>query len=227
VFSSNGHQFVEYDELTGATSDPRPITDFPMPDELVSRYLDQRGLAQDLNALKLLLTPYSQGRDYLRYYQDAAIRAALEKIIRDHQRGVWVRILLALATGSGKTRIAAALIRRIFDAGVMGKALFVCDRTELRDNGLGDFQAVFGNDAAEVDTGHPQKNARVLIATYQTLDQSQGGQSPTFFLKNYPPGYFDVIVVDECHRSAWGDWFDILDKNRNATIITIVSLHDV
>ena len=104
----------------------------------------------------------------------------------------------------------------MFDAGAFGKALFVCDRTELRDNGLGDFQASFGNNAAEVDTRNPQKNARVLIATYQTLDQKvrdADGKEITFFDKHYPPGFFDVIVIDECHRSAWGDWFAFLKAN--------------
>ena len=73
--------------------------------------------------------------------------------------------MLPLATGAGKTRLAAALLRKLFDAGRLGKALFLCDRTELRHKGLTDFQAVFGTDAAEVDTRNPQKNARVLIAT--------------------------------------------------------------
>src|SRR5207302_2789470 len=108
------------------------------------------------------------------------------------------------------------LLRRLYDAGLLGRALFVCDRTELRDNGLGDFQAAFGTDAAEVDTKNPQKNARVLIATYQTLDKAEGDVDATFFLKHYPPGYFDVIVIDECHRSAWGDWFTILERNKDA-----------
>ncbi len=82
--------------------------------------------------------------------------------------------------------------------------------------GLGDFQASFGTDAAEVDTRNPQKNARVLIATYQTLDQKvrdADGKEITFFDKHYPPGFFDVIVIDECHRSAWGDWFAFLKSN--------------
>ena len=166
--------------------------------------------------MKLLETGYAQGRDYLRYYQDAAIRATVEKIIRDRAGKRRVRALLSLATGSGKTRIAAALLRRMFDAGAFGKALFVCDRTELRDNGLGDFLASFGTNAAEVDTRNPQKNARVLIATYQTLDQkvrAADGKETTFFAKHYPPGFFDVIVIDECHRSAWGDWFEFLNAN--------------
>ena len=98
----------------------------------------------------------------------------------------------------------------------LGKALFLCDRTEFRDNGLTDFQAAFGTNAAEVDTRNPQKNARVLIATYQTLDFSEDGKDATFFLKHYPPGFFDVIVIDECHRSAWGEWHRILESNKSA-----------
>lgn len=174
------------------------------------------------------------------------IRAAFEQIIWQRQQNAPLRVLLPIATGGGKTRMAAAMLRRIFDAGLMGKALFVCDRTELRDNGLGDFQAAFGSDAAEVDTKHPQKNAKVLIATYQTLGDGGGdGPSPfpsdevastadepslpqpvvdvTFFLKHYPPGYFDVIVIDECHRSAWGKWFTILESNKQAIQIGLTA----
>lgn len=219
VFSSNGHLFVEYEEATGQTSEPKPLSEFPRPEELLARYLGERKLPATSPDLQWLSTGYSQGRDHLRYYQDAAIRAALEKIIRARSEGKPARVLLSLATGAGKTRIAAALLKRLFDAGAFAKALFVCDRTELRDNGLGDFQAAFGTNAAEVDTRSPQKNARVLIATYQTLDHKfERGKSPknaveSFFRRHYPPGFFDLIVIDECHRSAWGDWFDILRAN--------------
>ena len=195
VFSSNGHQFVEYDEASGQTSEPKPLADFPRPDKLVDRYLAQRQLPAAAPVLQMLTTGYPQGRENLRYYQDAAVRAALEKIIREKTAGKAPRVLLALATGSGKTRIAAALLRRMLDAGAFGKALFVCDRTELRENGLGDFLAAFGTDASEVSTRNPQKNARVLIATYQTLDHKfERGKSPknkveSFFQRHYPPGF--------------------------------------
>ena len=219
VFSSNGHLFVEYDEASGQTSEAKPLSEFPHPDELVARYLAQRQLPVAASALQLLTTGYAKGRDFLRYYQDAAVRATLEKIIRDRAAGKAPRVLLSLATGSGKTRLAAALLKRMFDAGGFGKALFVCDRTELRDNGEGDFLTLFGTDAATVDTRHSQKNARVLIATYQTLDHKfERGKSPkniiqNFFSKHYPENFFDVIVIDECHRSAWGDWFEFLKAN--------------
>ncbi len=222
VFSSNGHLFVEYEEATGQTSEPQPMAEFPRPEELLARYLGKRNLPAASPDLSWLTTGYSLGRDHLRYYQDAAIRAALEKIIRARAEKQRPRVLLSLATGAGKTRIAAALLKRLFDARAFAKALFVCDRTELRDNGLGDFQAAFGTDAAEVDTRHPQKNARVLIATYQTLDHKfERGKNPknsiqNFFARHYPPGFFDLIVIDECHRSAWGDWFAILKANADA-----------
>ena len=226
VFSSNGHQFVEYDETTGLTSEARPMTEFPTPGELVARYLAHRKLPALSLDLHWLSTPYALGRDYLRYYQDASVRATVEKIIGDRVAKRTPRALLALATGCGKTRIAAVLLRLLFDASAFGRALFVCDRTELRDNGLGDFQAAFGTNAAEVDARHPQKNARVLIATYQTLDQKvlgADGKPTNFFAKHYPPGFFDVIVIDECHRSAWGDWFDFLEANGNGIHIGLTA----
>lgn len=230
------------------------MAEFPRPEELLQRYLAARGLNPQTPELKLLQTPYKQGREYLYYYQDAAIRSAFERIIWQRQQNQNGRVLLSLATGAGKTRLAAALLRRVFDAGFAGKALFVCDRTELRDNGLGDFQAAFGNDAAEIDTRNPQKNAKIVIATYQTLGhkkkkptenkfppparlaENEGAeldedenQEPvevidsTFFLKHYPPGYFDVIVIDECHRSAWGKWFVILENNQEAIQIGLTA----
>lgn len=229
VFSSNGHLFVEYDEATGQTSEPKPLSDFPRPEELVARYLAQRQLPVASPLMLVLSTAYAKGRDFLRYYQDAAVRAALEKIIRCRAGGQVVRVMLSLATGSGKTRIAAVLLKLLFDAGLVGKALFVCDRTELRDNGEGDFLALFGTDAATVNTRNPQKNAKVIIATYQTLDHKyERGKNPknaiqNFFTKNYPKNYFNVIVIDECHRSAWGDWSEFLKANDAAIHIGLTA----
>jgi type I restriction enzyme, R subunit len=165
----------------------------------------------DTESARPLLSPYPGGEAQRRYYQDAAIRAVLEKLARGEKRA-----LHSLATGSGKTWIAVALLRKIADAGQLRRALFVCDRDELRSQGLAAFQNAFGADAAPVSSGKPQKNARVLIATYQTLDVDSDEADANFLTDNYPPDYFSHIVIDECHRSAWGKWSQVMTRNPGA-----------
>src|ERR671933_1950688 len=140
-----------------------------------------------------LLVPYSGGEATRRYYQDAAIRAVLEKLARGEKRA-----LLTLATGAGKTFIAVHLLKRLADAGQMRRALFICDRDELRTQATGALQNVFGANAAAVSSENPQKNARILIATYQTLDVDSDEADANFLLKHYPENYFSHIVIDEC-----------------------------
>ncbi|MBE3112281.1 MAG: DEAD/DEAH box helicase family protein [Acidobacteria bacterium] len=208
VYSSNGHLFVEFDRFTGQTSAPAPLTEFPAPADMRARYEKHMGFTLDLPAARPLLVRYAGGEATRRYYQDAAIRAALEKIARGKKRA-----LLALATGSGKTFIAVNLLKRIADAGQLRRALFVCDRDELRAQGLSAFQGVFGADAAAVTGDNPQKNARILVATYQTLDVDTDDADANFLLTHYPENYFSHIVIDECHRSAWGKWSQVLTRN--------------
>ncbi|MBT9168610.1 MAG: hypothetical protein DDT19_01957 [Syntrophomonadaceae bacterium] len=100
VYSSNGHLFVEYDHFTGKTSEPRSLKEFPTPEELQERYEKEVGFSLQSEAAKPLLVPYPGGEANRRYYQDAAIRAALEEIAKGEKR-----LLLFLATGSGKTFI--------------------------------------------------------------------------------------------------------------------------
>jgi type I restriction enzyme R subunit len=218
IFTSNGHQFVEHDTFTGRTSAPRPMADFPAPDELRARYEQGKGFSLESPAARPLLTPYSGGEATRRYYQDAAIRAILEKLARGEKRA-----LLSLATGAGKTFIAVNLLKRIADAGQLRKALFVCDRDELRLQASGAFQNVFGANAAVVSGHEPQKNARILIATYQTLDVDAEDGQATFLTTHYPPGYFSHIIIDECHRSAWGQWSKVLTLNPDAIQIGLTA----
>lgn len=132
VFSSNGHLFVEFDRASGLTSAPRPLREFPTPEELRNRYEGQMGFRLADNAARPLLVRYTGGEATRRYYQDAAIRAVLEKIAQCDKAGIQKRALLSLATGAGKTFIAVHLLKRIADAGQLRRALFVCDRDELR-----------------------------------------------------------------------------------------------
>jgi type I restriction enzyme R subunit len=218
VISTNGHLFVMYEAFTGITSKPRSLAELPTPAELRAAYEKGMGFSLESPAAKPLLERYTGGEATRRYYQDAAIRAVLEKIARGENRA-----LLALATGSGKTFIAVNLLKRIADAGQLRRALFVCDRDELRSQGLGAFQNVFGADAAEVSGNNPQKNARILIATYQTLDVDSDQATANFLTTNYPENYFSHIVMDECHRSAWGKWSLVLKRNPEAVQIGLTA----
>ncbi len=218
IYSSNGHLFVEYDHFSGKTCTPVSLKEFPDPQDLRFRYEQGVGFSLDTEKAKPLLKSYPGGEASRRYYQDAAIRATLEKIAQGKKR-----ILLFLATGSGKTFIAVQILKKIADAEQLHKALFVCDRDELRTQGSGAFQNVFGSNAAEVSTANPQKNARILIATYQTLNVAAETEEARFFLENYPKNYFSHIIIDECHRSAWGKWSIILSQNPDAIQIGLTA----
>jgi type I restriction enzyme R subunit len=227
VFSSNGHLFVEFDCFTGLTSSPRLIASFPSPAELRARYEQGMGYTLESPAAKPLLQRYPGGEGARRYYQDAAIRAVMEKIAQCEVTGKPRRALLALATGSGKTFIAVNLLKRISDAGQLTRALFVCDRDELRTQAVKAFQNIFGSDAAEVyrksDGANNAKNARIHIATYQTLGIESETGDASFLTTYYPEDYFTHIVIDECHRSAWGKWSQVLTRNRKAVQIGLTA----
>ncbi len=227
AFSSNGHLFVEYDRTSGRTTRPIPLAEFPTPADLRARYEAAMGFSLTDPVARPLLARYPGGEATRRYYQDAAIRAVLEKIARCEKTGEPKRALLALATGSGKTFIAVHLLKRIADAGQLKRALFVCDRDELRLQGLAAFQNVFGADAAEVfrkpDGTNNARNARIHIATYQTLDVDTDEADANFLTTYYPENYFSHIVIDECHRSAWGKWSQVLTRNPDAVQIGLTA----
>jgi len=211
VFTSNGHLYVEFDRFSGLTSAARPLAQFPSPADIRARYELGMGFSLEAPAARPLLARYPGGEATRRYYQDAGLRAVLEKLAQGERRA-----LLSLATGSGKTFIAVQLLKRVADAGQLRRALFVCDRDELRSQGLTAFQNVFGADVAPVSGNNPQKNARIIIATYQTLGIDRDDADASFLTTHYPENYFSHIIIDECHRSAWGRWSEVLRRNPDA-----------
>ncbi len=227
VFATNGHQFVEFDRKSGLTSQPRPMAEFPTPADLRSRYEAAMGFSLASPAAAPLLRPYKGGEGGRRYYQDAAIRAVFEKVAKDEAAKRPARALLTLATGAGKTFIAANLLRRIADAGQLRRALFLCDRDELRRQALAELQNYFGDAAREVyrdtDGKNHARNAAVHVATYQTLGVDTDDGNESFLSEHYPPDHFSHIVIDECHRSAWGKWSKILTMNPKAVQIGLTA----
>lgn len=220
VFSTNGHLFVAYDSFSGKVTEEKRLEYFPTPEKLKKMFEKGMGFSLDDEYSKTLFVPYHGGQSERRYYQDAAIRAALEKIAaRKHG---WNRILLSLATGSGKTRIAVQLLHKLEKSGQLRKALFVCDRNELKKQGYGTMFSLFRDNAAMVSKNNPQKNARIVVATYQSLGLDKDGDQ-SFFLNNYKKNEFSHVIIDECHRSAWNKWSIVLTNNPDAVQIGLTA----
>ncbi|MCY4620146.1 MAG: DEAD/DEAH box helicase family protein [Chloroflexi bacterium] len=218
AYSSNGHQFIEHNLETGATTKSQPMSMFPNWEDVRDKFLSSRKLDLKQDAAKPLL---QLTRDGDRYYQRAAVRAVLEHIAKGHNRA-----LLSLATGTGKTWIAVSLLKALSGGGHLKRALFVCDRKELRQQALAALHQVFGDDAATVTTKNPEKNARVVVSTYQTLgidEEDDPDAEKSFHRLHYPDDYFSHIIIDEAHRSGWGKWRAILDRNPNAIQIGLTA----
>lgn len=228
-FSTNGHRYGEFDKTRQMPDGPFPFPDFPSHDELTARYAKDKGIDLTQPEAALLFMADSAAYSKPRYYQDAAIRAAFEKILLSEQRGEAARVLLSLATGAGKTVIAANLLWRMHEAGRLTKpALFLCDRDELRGQAYDKIAKAFPKGTVRiVKTERGQnaaKNAKVHIATYQTLglDDDDDGYA-SFLTQHYPPDSFSVIIIDECHRSAWGRWSEVLKRNPSAIQIGLTA----
>lgn len=226
VFASNGHLYGEYDKPSGIQTGPHPLEDFPRHPDLCTRYAQDKGIDLNSPEAALLFQADSPAWSASRYYQDAAIRAAFEKIILERQAGNAARVLLTLATGAGKTIIATNLLWRMAQAGLLPKpALFLCDRDELREQAYTKLKAAFGGNARIVETVRGQNaaaNARIHIATYQTLGIDENGDG-SFLTDHYGEDAFSVIIIDECHRSAWGKWSQVLTRNPNAIHIGLTA----
>jgi type I restriction enzyme R subunit len=226
VFASNGHLYGDYDKPSGIQTGPHPLEDFPSHPDLCARYARDKGIDLHQPEAAILFQADSSAWAQSRYYQDAAIRAAFEKIILERQAGHAPRVLLTLATGSGKTIIATNLLWRLSKAGQLPKpALFLCDRDELREQAYTKLKAAFGGNVRIVQTERGQNaaaNARIHIATYQTLGIDEDGDG-SFLTEHYDEDAFSVIIIDECHRSAWGKWSQVLTRNPNAIHIGLTA----
>lgn len=227
VFSTNGHRYSEYDRITELINGPTPFSDFPTHPALTARYCKDTGIDLSNPGSAMLFQADSPAWSLSRYYQDAAIRASFEKILLDRREDKPPRVLLTLATGAGKTIIATNLLWRLSQAGQLPKpALFLCDRDELREQAYTKLKAAFGDNARIVRTergGNAAANARVHIATYQTLGLDDEEGFASFLTEHYGEDAFSVIIIDECHRSAWGRWSEVLRRNPNAIHIGLTA----
>ncbi|MEK4509698.1 EcoAI/FtnUII family type I restriction enzme subunit R [Paenibacillus sp. FSL K6-2524] len=210
VYASNGDGFVEQNLITGEVKE-LSLEEFPSPEDLYRRYLKDKNITDTEE--KVLLEPYYYVPDYKtpRYYQRIAINRTVDAVAKGQDR-----VLLVCATGTGKTFMAFQIIYRLWKAGLKKKILFLADRNVLVDQTIsGDFKP-FGGKMTKVEKRTLDSSYEIYLALYQQLSGDEGEES---YLQ-FQPNFFDLIVIDECHRgSAKEDsaWRKILDYFSSAT----------
>jgi type I restriction enzyme R subunit len=208
VFSSNGDGFLFHDRTGLSTPVERSLglDEFPSPEQLWARYRAWKSITDDAD--KLIRFPYyedASGRE-LRYYQRIAIQRTIEAVAHGQRR-----ILLAMSTGTGKTYTAFQIIWRLWKAGVVKRVLFLADRNILVDQAVTNDFKPFGSVMKKVQGRIADKSYEVYLALYQAVT---GEEEEKQVYKQFSPDFFDLVVIDECHRgSATEDsaWREILD----------------
>jgi len=214
AFSSNGDGFLEHDFLTGKE---REITldDFPSPNELFTRILENKKYTQE--QLDIISSPYySDSYTYQpRYYQQIAINRTIEAIAKGENR-----ILIVMATGTGKTITAFQIIHRLKSSGCKKKILYLADRNILIDQTMAQDFKPFKKVMTKVQGANIDTAYEVYMALYHQLVSNEEGKDDPF--KQVTPTFFDLIIVDECHRGSAKDdsaWRKVLEYFSSATQI--------
>ncbi len=216
AYSANGDAFLEHDLLTSTYPIERTLLPkaFPTPDALWKRYREHRSLTPDVEQVIDAPYYYEIGGKAPRYYQEVAINRAVEAIARGEDR-----VLLVMATGTGKTYVASQIIWRLWKSGAKKRILFLADRNILVDQAKTNDFKVFGGAMTKVMRHMVDKSYEIYLALYQGLTGSEEDQD---VYKEFSPDFFDLVVVDECHRgsaAANSAWRVILDYFKSATQI--------
>ncbi len=209
AYATNGRTILEYDAFTGLESE---LAGFPSPDDLWRRYQAGKGLGGA--SAERVLSPFNAtvGKSP-RYYQEIAINRAVEALLAGKKR-----VLLTMATGTGKTVVAFQICWKLWSSRWNLKnehrrprILFLADRNILVDDPKDKTFAVFGDARHKIENGEAIKSRELYFATYQALAEDE--RRPGLY-REYAPDFFDLIIIDECHRGSARDessWRTILD----------------
>lgn len=216
AYSTNGHGIIEHDYTTGRQTE---LAAFPTPEELWKRLQDHLKLkvAQDATDYLTPLNRELRGADGKvkepRYYQQIAINRTVQSVIQGRKR-----LLLTMATGTGKTFTAAQIVWKLWKTKRKKRILFLADRDVLVDHPLTRDFSIFGEAVTRIE-GKASKSREIYFALYQAL---AGDDSRPGLYKDYPRDFFDLIVIDECHRGSAREsssWRKILDYFESATLV--------
>ena len=217
AYSSNGDGFVEHDFLTGQERE-FGLDEFPTEQELVARYKQESGLTPSQETI--LAQPYytSQNTYSPRYYQRIAINRTVDAIARGQQR-----LLLVMATGTGKTYTAFQIVYRMLQSGMKRKILYLADRNILVDQSIQQDFAPLEKVTHKINVAKDDKSTITSHEVYFSLyQQLVGDDDKEHFSELFSPDFFDLIIVDECHRGSAKEesrWRRILEYFQSATQI--------
>ena len=214
AYSSNGDGFLEHDFLTGKETE-LSLKQFPTPENLYKRLIDAKQLSGE--ALKIVEQPfYSDPYTYdPRYYQRIAVERTVEAIAKGKDR-----VLIVMATGTGKTITAFQIIHRLKASGLKKKILYLADRNILIDQTMVQDFKPFKKVMTKVQGATIDSAYEVYMALYHQLVSNEEGVEDPF--KQVQPTFFDLIIVDECHRGSAKDdsaWRKVLEYFNSATQI--------
>lgn len=207
AFSSNGDAFAMYDFKTGTETDVEdyiPMDQFPSPQELWARFRQESGFTDA--AEKMLSVPYfyREGMHEPRYYQWIAVNRVLEAIANGKKRA-----LIVLATGTGKTLVAFHIIWRLLQAGKVSRVLFLADRDVLVSQPMRDDFSPFGKKMYRIENRNMDTTHEVYLSLYHQMKDGDKN-----YYTAYDRDFFDLVIVDECHRGSADDgssWHEILE----------------
>ena len=217
AYSSNGDGFAEHDFLTGKERQLK-MDEFPTEVELVSRFKEESGMTPTQEAV--IEQPYysSQNTYPPRYYQRIAINRTVDAIARGQNR-----LLLVMATGTGKTYTAFQIVYRMLQSGLKRKILYLADRNILVDQSIQQDFAPLEKVIHKINVSKDDKSTITSHEVYFSLyQQLVGDDDKEHFSELFTPDFFDLIIVDECHRGSAKEesrWRRILEYFSSATQI--------
>ena len=219
VYSTNGEAFLEHDRTGMSNPVTREIAmeDFPGPEELWQRYCAWKRISTQQQVV-LTQPYYADGGKSPRYFQRVAINRTVEAIAKGQDR-----ILLVMATGTGKTYTAFQIIWRLWKSGAKKRILFLCDRNILADQTKTNDFKPFGAAMTKITNRQVDKSFEIYLSLYQAVSGTDDADN---IYTQFSPDFFDLIVIDECHRGSAADdaaWRRILEYFSSATQIGLTA----
>lgn len=214
AFACNGHDLIEIDMLTGMH---RQLTmdEFPSRTDLWQRFLNESGLPEQDEQVYLYPYNMSDGKTP-RYYQRIIINKTVSEVLKGRQR-----LLIVCATGTGKTYEAFQIIYRLWKSGAKKRILYLADRNALINQTVAQDFAPFGQSMMKFDNDAHDDAHSIYLGIYQQFITVRNGEVQRHY-EQFPRDFFDLIIVDECHRGSANldsQWHDILDYFSSATQI--------